>query len=344
MGPLTAALETLAAGRSLSAAECQCAMETLLDGLAQDTAAAAFLTALKVKGETPDELEGAVQAVRRRMQHFLPVPARGDVLDTCGTGGDRANTVNLSTAAALVVAACGMPVAKHGNRAASSASGSSDVLTALGVAVDPPADILNRCLSELNIVFLFAPRFHPGLARVAAIRRQLPFRTLFNLIGPLCNPASPPYQLVGVPHDAQAELVALVLARHASAKRAVIVTGSDGLDEVTLGGPTSTRVVEHGVVKRETWNPEDFGLSRHSVASIAVDSPMESATQIQRVLTGERLPARDFVLANSAAALYAATGCSLAVGVARAARAIDSGSAQKLLRRWTELAPAAQTG
>jgi anthranilate phosphoribosyltransferase len=340
MGSLATALEILAAGRSLSAAECRHAVDNLLDGSAQDTAAAAFLTALKVKGETPDELDGAVQAVRQRMLRFDEGRARGELLDTCGTGGDRANTVNLSTASALVVAACGTPVAKHGNRAASSASGSSDVLTALGVAIDPPADILKRCLNELNIAFLFAPRFHPGLAGVAAIRRQLPFRTLFNLVGPLCNPASPPYQLVGVPHDAHAELVALVLSRQSSLKRAVVVTGSDGLDEVTLVGPTSIRVVERGAIERDTWYPEDFGLTRQSVASIGVASPLESAMQIERVLAGDHVPARAFVLANSAAALHAATRCSLAEGVARAARAIDSGAARQLLARWTEIAPA----
>ncbi len=196
MGPVACAVEKLAADQSLSSSECQVAVGAMLDGEAAEESVAAFLTALSTKGESPDELDGAVQAIRQRMTRWERGPAAGDLLDTCGTGGDRANTVNLSTAAALVVAACGVPVVKHGNRAASSASGSADVLTALGVAIDPAPEILNRCLDELNITFLFAPRFHPGLARVAAIRRQLACRTVFNLVGPAlqsCRAGVPAY-------------------------------------------------------------------------------------------------------------------------------------------------------
>ena len=155
-----------------------------------------------------------------------------------------------------------MPVVKHGNRAASGRSGSSDVLAALGVATDPEPAVLDRCLAELKIAFLFAPRFHAGLRAVAPVRRQLPFRTLFNLVGPLCNPASPPYQLIGVPNQAQADLLAQVLSRQAHIRRAVVVTGSDGLDEVTLDGPTLIRVIEGGRVEHNVWMPEDFGLGR----------------------------------------------------------------------------------
>ena len=208
--------------------------------------AAAFLTALRVKGETADELEGAVAAVRERMIRWESGMDAAPLLDTCGTGGDGAGTVNISTAAAIVVAACGVPVVKHGNRAATGLSGSSDVLAVLGVATDLGPALSRRCLAELGIAFLFAPRFHPGLVRLAPVRRQLPFRTIFNLVGPLCNPASPSHQLVGVPDENQAELVAQVLSRQEHIHRAVVVTGCDGLDEVTLDGPTQVWVVEAG--------------------------------------------------------------------------------------------------
>ena len=250
MNPVAWALEKLAAGKALTPAESHDAIAVLLDGEASDAAALAFLTALHVKGETADELEGAVRAVRERMNAWESGVDHDSLLDTCGTGGDGAGTVNISTAAAVIVAACGIPVVKHGNRAASGISGSSDVLAALGVNADADLAVLGRCLAELNIAFLFAPRFHPGLQRIAPIRRQLPFRTVFNLVGPLCNPASPGYQLVGVPDDARGGLMAEVLSRQPHLRRAVVVTGSDGLDEVTLDGPTSIWVVEPGQIQR----------------------------------------------------------------------------------------------
>ncbi len=184
----------------------------MLEGEATEATIAAFLTALRIKGETADELEGSVRAVRERMTRWESGLFPESLLDTCGTGGDGANTVNISTAASIVVAACGIPVVKHGNRAASGNSGSSDVLSVLGVSTEPEADLLHRSLSELGIVFLFAPRFHAGLRHIAPVRRQLPFRTMFNLVGPLCNPACPPYQLIGTPLGQQADLIAEVLA------------------------------------------------------------------------------------------------------------------------------------
>lgn len=340
MGSLAHALEKLAAGRSLTALECATAIGLMLDGETSDLDASAFLTALRTKGESAAEVEGAVHAVRARMVRFDCSPAPADLLDTCGAGGDGASTVNISTAVALVAAACGTPVVKHGNRAASSTSGSSDALAVLGVAIDPGLEALERCLRELNIAFLFAPRFHPGLARVAPVRRQLAFRTVFNLVGPLCNPARPAYQLVGVPRDDQAEIVAEVLSRQEGLRRAIVVTGSDGLDEVTLAGPTAFRSVEQGAIARGLWHPEDFGVGRRSVAEIRVASPLESAARIRDVLDGTFGPVRDFVLANSAAALRVARGCSLSDGVGLAAQAIDSGAARRLLARWVELAPA----
>src|SRR4029077_9445147 len=200
MNPVIASLQVLSRGSGLSALESERAFGALLEGEISEAITASFLTALRIKGETADELEGAVRAVRARMIRWNSGVAPERLLDTCGTGGDGAGTVNISTAAAIVVAACVVPVVKHGNRAASGNSGSSDVLAALGVMADPGPEVLARCLAELNIAFLFAPRFHPGMRPVAAVRRQLPFRTLFNLLGPLCNPACPAYPLVGPPH------------------------------------------------------------------------------------------------------------------------------------------------
>ncbi len=335
MEPLDALIEKLVAGRSLTVAESQAAVAALLMGNVADAAVAAYLTALRMKGETADELEGAVAAVRERMIHFdSGSSTTGLLLDTCGTGGDGACTVNISTAAAIVVAACGVPVAKHGNRAASSSSGSSDVLSALGVAIDPELPLLARGLAELKIAFLFAPRFHPGLRNVAPIRRQLPFRTLFNLVGPLCNPACPSHQVVGTPEGPHADLAADVLARLPNIHRAAVVSGSDGLDEVTLGGPTKVRLVEQGMVRQLIWQPRDLGLNPSSAQALRVRGPMESAERIRSVLAGEPGPVRDYVLANSAAALWVTGRYALREGVELAANAIDSGAAAALLERW----------
>jgi anthranilate phosphoribosyltransferase len=334
MDAATACLQVLSNGGTLPAERTERAIESLLDGEVPDAVAAALLTAIRIRGETADDLEGAVRAVRRRMVVWeSPIPP-DRLLDTCGTGGDGAGTVNLSTAAAIVAAACGVPVVKHGNRAASGNSGSSDVLTALGVAADPGPEVLAKGLAVLNIAFLFAPRFHPGLRNVAPIRRQLPFRTLFNLVGPLCNPASPAYQFVGTPDEGRAGLMAAVLARMGHIRRAAVVTGSDGLDEVTLDGATRILVVESGVIRGETWHPEDFGLTPQGAGALRVSGPEESAEQIRRTLAGEPGPVRDYLLANTAAALWVVDQRSLREGVSRAATAIDSGAAARLLDRW----------
>lgn len=328
-------LRSLANDELVSAEQVERAIGSLLDGEASDAIAASLLTAIRLRGETVEELDGAVRAIRARMTAWdSPIP-RDRLLDTCGTGGDGAGTVNLSTAAAIVVAACGVPVVKHGNRAASGNSGSSDVLTALGVATDPGPEILARCLRELNLGFLFAPRFHPGLSRVAAVRRQLPFRTLFNLVGPLCNPASPAYQLVGTTDPGRANLMAMVLERMSHVRRAIVVTGSsDGLDEVTLSGATRVLVVEAGAVRHELWHPEDFGLARQGTEGLRVSGPDDSAERIRQTLRGEPGPVRDYVLANAAAALWVVEPCPLPDAVARAAAAVDSGAAAGLLERW----------
>jgi anthranilate phosphoribosyltransferase len=335
--PLYSVLERLAAGGSLEASECQDAVGSILDGEATEAATAAFLTALHIKGETAQELLGAVRAIRQRMTCFDPDRTAGPCLDTCGTGGDGAGTINVSTATAIVVAASGVRVVKHGNRAASGQSGSSEVLDRLGISVDVDPSILRRCLDELGITFLFAPRFHPGLRGIAPVRRQLPFRTIFNLVGPLCNPASPSHQLVGVPRDKHAELISQVLARSEHVERALIVTGSDGLDEVTLDGPTRLRCIESGQVSEGTWNPIDFELRPVRASELKVSCPEESAFSLRRMFEGEPGPVRQVVLANAAAALWTLSPCPLPQAVSRAALAIDSGAAARLLEQWSLL-------
>ena len=301
MNGLTAAVERLSAGVSLQSAEMRQAVGSLLDGEATHDLAARFLSALKEKGETADELAGAVDAVRDRMTPWDSGGARESLVDTCGTGGDGAGTLNISTAAAILAAACQVPVIKHGNRSATSKAGSSDVLAALGVAHDSEPDVSRQCLAELSLAFLFAPRYHPGLVRLAAVRRSLPFRTLFNLIGPLCNPASPPYQLIGAASEVQADLLAEVLCRQAHIRRAVIVTGCDGLDEITLAGPTLVRVIEPGRVEEQVWQPQDFGLIRQDAGALKIRDAADSASKLERLFDGEKGPVRDYVLANSAA-------------------------------------------
>jgi anthranilate phosphoribosyltransferase len=333
-------LENLVAGRPLSSSESHDAVLAMLLGNVPEARAAAFLTALRMKGETAGELEGAVTAIRERMIPFAGNSLPELLLDTCGTGGDRAGSVNISTAAAIVVAGCGVAVVKHGNRAASSSSGSSDVLLALGVAIDPELPLLFRSLSELNIAFLFAPRFHPGLGNLATIRRLLPFRTMFNLVGPLCNPASPSHQVVGTPDGPHADLLADVLSRLPSIRRAAVVSATDGLDEVTLGGPTKVRLVEDGMVRQLVWHPADFGLSSSSAQALRVRGPLESAQQIRNAVSGEPGPVRDYIVANSAAALWITGRYALREGAELAATAINSGAAALVLERWRQLVPA----
>jgi anthranilate phosphoribosyltransferase len=213
------------------------------------------------------------------------------------------------------------------------------VLASLGVAAESDPEVLHRTLQELKIAFLFAPQFHPGLGKVAPVRRQLPFRTLFNLVGPLCNPASPRYQLIGVPNEPQADLLAKVVSRQEHISRAAVVAGSDGLDEITLAGPTVVRLIQNGEVEHRVWTPEDFGLSRQSTTSLEISDSAQSAASLERLFAGETGPVRDYVLANTASTLWITGCCSLRHGVDRAAAAIDSGAAIRLLRRWRELAP-----
>lgn len=304
-------------------------MHGILNGACGEVETAALLVALHAKGETADELAAAAAVLR---EYCVPLVAgRNDVLDTCGTGGDGSCTFNISTATALVAAAAGVPVVKHGNRAMSSRSGSADVLAALGVRVELDAASARRCLERTGMTFCLAPLFHPRMQHVGSVRRRLGVRTLFNCLGPLANPAGASYQLLGVGRADWLDRLAAALARLGT-RRALLVCGRDGLDEVSLAGPTLVREVTADQVRAEEWMPEDFGLAPCRLEELRVAGPEESAAVIRAVFQGEEGPARRIVLANAAAALLVAEKvASLPEGVAMAAEAISSGRAVGVL-------------
>lgn len=335
-----AGLHKLLRREHLSENEMGAIMEEIVAGEVSEPVLAAFLVALRMKGETADELVGAVRTLRRHMRTIRP--STEYVVDTCGTGGDALHTFNISTAAALVVAACGVPVAKHGNRSASSRSGSADVLRHLGVNIDLEGPAVEECLKRVGIAFCFAPLAHPAMRVVQPVRRELGIRTLFNFLGPLMNPAGAAYQLMGVSDPAMQPVIAQAVAR-LGCRRVWVVRGEEGLDEVSPTGPTRVFDVQEGVVTEYEVRPEDFGLEPCDLGSLVVDSIAESAAVIERCLKGEHGPARTAVLINAAATL-------LLVGKARepreatalAAAAIDEGRAlarlEELVRVSNELA------
>jgi anthranilate phosphoribosyltransferase len=324
-------LSRLVAQRELSPEGMQQMMQALLTGQCGEAEAAAFLVALRMKGETAAELAAAAQVVRAHMVRWDP--GQAGVLDTCGTGGDGRGTFNISTATALVAAACGVPVVKHGNRAVSSRCGSVDVLTALGVPLPTEAGAARQCLWAAGVVFCFAPYFHPALRRLADLRRRLHIATLFNCVGPLANPAGAPYQLLGVGRPELLEPMAGALARLGT-RQALVVHSEDGLDEISLSAPTQVRWVREGQVRALVWQPADFGLEPCTLADLqAADAPA-SAARIVEVLSGAEGPASRVVLANTAAALLAAERVdTLAAGVAQAREALHSGRAFQVLER-----------
>jgi anthranilate phosphoribosyltransferase len=306
----------------------------IMEGGASEDQIGRLLLALAHKGETVAEVAGAALAMRRKMTPIRT--SRTVVLDTCGTGGDRSGTFNISTAAALVTAAAGVAVAKHGNRAATSRSGSADVLAALGVNVEAPAARVEACLEELGICFCFAPLLHGAMRFVAPVRKKLGRPTIFNILGPLVNPAGAPFQLVGVGRPEMQPLLAEALTLLGS-RRAVVVHGSDGLDEVTLGGTTHVAEAAAGRPRHFDWTPADFGLAECELSGLQVSGPDQSAAVIRSVLAGRPGPARDIVLANAAAALWTAGAVSaLPDGVRLAAAALDSGAAAALLAQLVE--------
>jgi anthranilate phosphoribosyltransferase len=324
-------LAKIARGDRLTEQEAGAAMAIIMDGEATPAQIGALLVGLAVRGETEDEIVGFARTMRARA---VPLRSTGAV-DTCGTGGDGAGTFNISTVASLVVAACGVPVAKHGNRSASGSCGSADVLEALEVRIDAPVEVVQRCLDEVGWAFLFAPGFHASTRHAVGPRKELGFRTAFNLLGPLTNPAMPSAQVVGVPRPELTEFLAGCLRRLGVA-RAWVVHGS-GLDELSLCGPTRVTAFDGGEVRTFTVRPEDAGLEPCPAAALQGGDVRANADIARRVLDGARGPARDVVLFNAAAALLVAGRVKdLKAGVAEAGKAVDEGRAGGLLRRVVE--------
>jgi anthranilate phosphoribosyltransferase len=297
-----------------------------------------FLTALAAKGETAEEVAGAARAMRA---HMTPIRSRIDkLLDTCGTGGGGSDVFNISTTAAIVIAAAGVPVAKHGNRSVTSRSGSADVLAELGVNIQANVPQVERCLNELGICFCFAPLMHPAMRHVAAVRKSLGVRTIFNILGPLSNPAGASHQLLGAGRPELRPLLASSL-RLLNIERALVVSGSDGLGEMTIAGVTHTTEVGAGGSREMDYQPEDFGLATASLDALRVSGPADSAKIVRSVLAGEPGPARDIVVLNAAAGLVTVDPSTTPVNAAqRAAAAIDSGVAASLLERLAALSHA----
>jgi len=331
---IRAVIGRVSSGENLALEEMAHVLGSVMSGAWSDDEIALLLNALRVKGETVDEIAGAALAMR---QHMTPIrSSRRGIIDTCGTGGDASGTFNISTAAAIVTAAAGVPVAKHGNCGITSKSGSADVLTELGVNVAASVATVERCLDEIGICFCFAPQLHTSMKHVAAARKKLGVSTIFNLLGPLCNPASAPFQLLGVGKPHLRPLLAEALGR-LGARHAIVVCGEDGLDEVTLGGVTQVTEISGGTIREMSWRPADFGLAEAGSQSMLVDGPATSAARIREILGGRSGPPRDIVVLNAAAALWTAgadnapTACAV-----RAAEAIDSGAARDLLARLVE--------
>lgn len=317
-------------GDSLSTEEARDLMRRMMDEEITPIQLAAFLVALRAKGETADEVVGFARTMRARARQMAPtVP----LADTCGTGGDNSGTFNISTVAALILAACGQAVAKHGNRGASSRCGSADVLEAVGVDVSLPPYGVARCIDEANIGFLFAPAFHPAMKFAAVPRRELGVRTVFNLLGPLTNPANPRYQLLGVGSADVLDLMAQSLSK-LGVERALVVHSRDGTDEISVSGPTDAREVHGGEVRVREINPEDFGVDRAPAGSLRGGDVADNAAILHEVLDGRRGPHRDAAVVNAAAALYVSGKAGdLRTGAEQAEAALDSGAARETLER-----------
>ena len=326
----------------LSADEAAGAMETIMDGQAQPSQIAAFLIGLAMKGERPDEIVGLAQSMRARATRLSRTFA--PVFDTCGTGGDGANTFNVSTVAALVIAACGVRVAKHGNRSASSRCGSADLFEELGVNVAAPPPVVERCLDEAGIAFFFAQVFHPSMRHAAPTRKELGVRTAFNLLGPLTNPAGAARQLVGVPRPELTELVARSLGL-LGAERAWVVHGADGLDEISTSGYTKVSECRDGAVNTFYLHPADVGLSKSPATDLRGGDAKDNAAIARAVLSGQRGAPRDIVLLNAAASLLiAGKAATIPEGLVMAANAIDSGRAAAVLDKLIHFSAAAEAG
>jgi anthranilate phosphoribosyltransferase len=323
-------LNRIIAGENLSAQEAEDLMRCMMDDELTPIQLAGILIALRVKGETSDEVVGFARTMRNRARQLSTT---GGLADTCGTGGDNSGTFNISTAAALIVAAYGQPVAKHGNRAASGKCGSADVLEAVGVDVSLPPEGVSECIAEAGIGFLFAPAFHPATRFAAVPRRELGVRTVFNLLGPLTNPARPSYQLLGVSSEALLDLMAQSLLK-LGVERALVVHSRDGTDEISIAAGTSVREVHNGAIQSYEIEPEDFGVSRSNAGGVRGGDPEMNGAILKDVLNGVPGPARDAAVVNAAAALYA---CGHAPtwhdGTVQAQRQLDTGAAADTLER-----------
>ncbi|WP_448623945.1 anthranilate phosphoribosyltransferase [Geodermatophilus sp. URMC 64] len=334
-------LGRLLARQDLSSADTAWAMGEIMSGEATPAQIAAFVVALRAKGEAPEEVAGLADTMRDRA---TPVDLPLDCVDIVGTGGDGAHTVNISSMASVVAAAAGVPVAKHGNRAASSSSGSADVLEALGVVIDLPAPGVARCVQEAGIGFFFAPVFHPGFRHTAVPRREMGIGTVFNFLGPLTNPARPVAAAIGCADLRMAPVLAAVLAGRGT--RAVVFRGDDGLDELTTATTSSVWVVRDGEVEPDRVDPSALGIAPPAPDALRGGDPAFNAAVFRRVVDGEPGPVRDAVLLNAAAALSAfetraeRLHDALATGMARAAAAVDDGRAAALLDRWVSVSRA----
>jgi anthranilate phosphoribosyltransferase len=314
-------------GRNLSEDEAAAVMGEIMSGETTPAQLGAFLTALRMRGETVDEIAGMARVMR---ELSLQVVCDGPLIDTCGTGGDAAGTFNVSTAAAFVAAAAGVKVAKHGNRAASSVCGSADVLEAMGARIDLEPLGVASCIRETNFGFMFAQAFHPAMKHAAPTRRDLGVRTVFNILGPLSNPARVEAQVLGVPRPELVELMAAVLGRLGS-RHALVVHGEDGLDELTLSGPTLVAELHGESLRTYRVTPEEAGLERAPHAAVRGGTPADNAATMKHILDGRTGPLRDFVLLNAAAALVVGGAVeSIPEGVTVAARLIDTGEAGRV--------------
>jgi anthranilate phosphoribosyltransferase len=330
-----------AAGGKPDLAHVRAGFQAILAGAWTPVQVGAFAVVLRVLGESTEAIVAGAEALRGAMT--VVETSSPDVLDTCGTGGDGLGTLNLSTAAAIVVASLGVPVAKHGNRSVSSRSGSADVVEALGIPIDVPPERQTRVLAEAGIAFLFAPAHHPALRHAAEARRELGIRTVFNALGPLANPARATRQLVGVYDDALRPVFAHALAK-LGVERAWVVRGEDGLDEVSPCGPTRVSALVEGVMEERVIVPEDFGLARSAPSSIAGGDAKANAEAIGAILEGRPHPARQAVILNAAAALVVARGMAPREAAEEAGRVLDDGDALDRLERWRRAAKGAKGG
>jgi len=322
------AIDILVSGRSLTMEQAAVVMEEIMAGEATPAQFGAFVTALRLKGETVEEIAGMARVMRERA---IPVVVSEPVVDTCGTGGDGSYSFNISTAAAFVVAGAGLKVAKHGNRSMSSVCGSADVMEALGVRIDLGAEQVQKCLEEVGIGFMFAPNFHPAMKYATAPRREIGIRTVFNILGPLTNPAGAKAQVLGVAEGSLTMKMAQVLEL-LGCHHALVVHGEDGLDEITLGGRTTVWELKEGIIKSYSLTPEELGFRRAARESLRGGSAQDNAELLRRVLEGEKGPRRDIVLLNSAAALVAGDRAqNLKQGVQVATETVDSGKALEKL-------------